>query len=879
MAAPNHKGTYLMSNEQSKQAGVVDGMFKELDDRVAQRRSTYITGGVPFADALTKRTDVGERTKIALVIQALKAYQAKQQHQLPGVEEDKHMIGREKQEQNMGKQAMTVPINAESKAVQAANRAEAFMQHSRKINKPELVEKYKVLANRRWRQAALFANKGKLAFDETAANKVLSLVKKYTVKIPIREISSKGVQVATPSLLGGYAGVTSHPKAALSSVGSLLTPEMKEQANHLKPFTGKILTRGSGDSVKRLGRFGTIAKEMSGGEINLNLPKVAPKSRKMLDAVIKGHELDETKIRPNLSARIFGHNSADVLMREHNRLTTLPKQYADAKNYGHALRAGTDREGEVLGKLIPGYSHGQSPRLSRHLRKKIVQKMDAENPVREFMDQLHSKTANAPDPFGLETGGTTKFQETTPIATVPTTETTKQYAKSIAVRGATGAMLGAAGAATVYQMLHKNSIDIPWKAMGLGAAGGGAMLAAIRAAEGKRQEKTAAELVHKGTDGLSKKHHTTTSDVCPKELKMGIKVEREHSSDPKVQKEIALDHLTEFPKYYTALAKMERELKKQSEVNYADLKERLKGLESEHRFYAEPVTHKQSIGAGAGVGMAAGAFLGASTAFVAPKGYRRYGLVPLVAGPALGAVYGATRGHRKALEMVERSKQVLALPKKERKAHLTEEAVQELKDFNASPQVIEKFRQGKTVYYDGAGRMTKKAFSGGFTDQTAPTSSLEAMNNMAATASAPFESPMTLAAPKELRNKTPLRNPAKLAKDVLEKAMTKKALKASTVASAMNKLKKEHFAGLAEAMGHSRMNNPVLAAKAVIKAVRRSEQLANIARLVAQNPEYAKRFDPIKFQQASLGFIDRSNRLYEEVKNTVHGNILKAQRN
>ena len=55
------------------------------------------------------------------------------------------------------------------------------------------------------------------------------------------------------------------------------------------------------------------------------------------------------------------------------------------------------------------------------------------------------------------------------------------------------------------------------------------------------------------------------------------------------------------------------------------------------------------------------------------------------------------------------------------------------------------------------------------TDQTAPTSSLEAMNNMAATASAPFESPMTLAAPKEIRNKRPLRNPAKLAQDLLKK--------------------------------------------------------------------------------------------------------------
>lgn len=47
-----------------------------------------------------------------------------------------------------------------------------------------------------------------------------------------------------------------------------------------------------------------------------------------------------------------------------------------------------------------------------------------------------------------------------------------------------------------------------------------------------------------------------------KEIKMGLGVEREHSPDPKVAKEISKDHLDEFPDYYTRLDKMEKSAKK-----------------------------------------------------------------------------------------------------------------------------------------------------------------------------------------------------------------------------------------------------------------------------------------------------------------------------
>lgn len=48
----------------------------------------------------------------------------------------------------------------------------------------------------------------------------------------------------------------------------------------------------------------------------------------------------------------------------------------------------------------------------------------------------------------------------------------------------------------------------------------------------------------------------------PKQLEMGIKVEMEHTNNKEVALCIALDHLVEFPDYYTRLEEMEEEAKK-----------------------------------------------------------------------------------------------------------------------------------------------------------------------------------------------------------------------------------------------------------------------------------------------------------------------------
>lgn len=49
----------------------------------------------------------------------------------------------------------------------------------------------------------------------------------------------------------------------------------------------------------------------------------------------------------------------------------------------------------------------------------------------------------------------------------------------------------------------------------------------------------------------------------PKELRLGTKIEMEHTTNPRKAKFIAMQHLTEFPKYYSrGLIPMEKRLKR-----------------------------------------------------------------------------------------------------------------------------------------------------------------------------------------------------------------------------------------------------------------------------------------------------------------------------
>ena len=78
---------------------------------------------------------------------------------------------------------------------------------------------------------------------------------------------------------------------------------------------------------------------------------------------------------------------------------------------------------------------------------------------------------------------------------------------------------------------------------------------------------------HRTVESIAKKHRQDISFVR-NQLKMGIAIEKEHTKDKDLAADIALQHLDEFPDYYTKLKKMESDARKEHK-NFKDVKESL----------------------------------------------------------------------------------------------------------------------------------------------------------------------------------------------------------------------------------------------------------------------------------------------------------------
>lgn len=67
------------------------------------------------------------------------------------------------------------------------------------------------------------------------------------------------------------------------------------------------------------------------------------------------------------------------------------------------------------------------------------------------------------------------------------------------------------------------------------------------------------KIVEKIEKYIGKHSNVPDSHFDAKQLKLGIKVEMEHTNNRKIAKNIAKDHLSEIPDYYTKLLKMEKD--------------------------------------------------------------------------------------------------------------------------------------------------------------------------------------------------------------------------------------------------------------------------------------------------------------------------------
>lgn len=81
--------------------------------------------------------------------------------------------------------------------------------------------------------------------------------------------------------------------------------------------------------------------------------------------------------------------------------------------------------------------------------------------------------------------------------------------------------------------------------------------------------------------------HISDSNFDPKELKMGIEEEMEHTNDKKIAKEIAKDHLIEDPKYYSRMKLYAESTDAQTANKYAQAKQRML-VHSSHGIWKDP---------------------------------------------------------------------------------------------------------------------------------------------------------------------------------------------------------------------------------------------------------------------------------------------------
>jgi hypothetical protein len=95
--------------------------------------------------------------------------------------------------------------------------------------------------------------------------------------------------------------------------------------------------------------------------------------------------------------------------------------------------------------------------------------------------------------------------------------------------------------------------------------------------QGFKEEKLEGGVAdNKSLSDIAKKHKVDVK-VLTKQFEKGVKVEMEHTEDKEKAKEIAMDHISEDPKYYDKLSKMETNEIKHNESNQND-KEMVDGI-------------------------------------------------------------------------------------------------------------------------------------------------------------------------------------------------------------------------------------------------------------------------------------------------------------
>jgi hypothetical protein len=188
----------------------------------------------------------------------------------------------------------------------------------------------------------------------------------------------------------GLFGPGALPSTLLPQINAQYAKMLQDASTHLPQMMPEVAARQR--DAHRL--IGSIIMPKNTGGVTGYLRENGIRSadhlhgpaRKTLEGVMHAHELDELALgRNTLKHPTFrgavGHASPDVLLREHNRLTTLPQSVrTPVQRVFKELRQGPEQglfHNATRNQYHTGMQFGEGMRLSRHARRRIGQKMQA----------------------------------------------------------------------------------------------------------------------------------------------------------------------------------------------------------------------------------------------------------------------------------------------------------------------------------------------------------------------------------------------------------------------------------------------------------------------------------------------------------------------
>lgn len=238
--------------------------------------------------------------------------------------------------------------------------------------------------------AALFDELEKVAYGPKDISKILRLSKRRLIHAPVRSELGQAGPTAFPTGAIREVMASGRRAARMSKDTELypqITKELGQQANIYKQVGNRVFVpRGGKGGMGHIGRVVPDVKKIP----------MTGKQRRAAESVVRGHEMDELLVgrrKGGLQSAMaeHGHMSPDVILRERNRVVTMPKDMQPVRDAFQTLRKSGPRGGEAglleratrnthpSGRVLrPGIQFGSGQRLSRHARKRVSALMEAQ---------------------------------------------------------------------------------------------------------------------------------------------------------------------------------------------------------------------------------------------------------------------------------------------------------------------------------------------------------------------------------------------------------------------------------------------------------------------------------------------------------------------